>query len=115
MTRIRVKGFQIFCDRHGKMRCYHRIARTPVNLGEAPLGSPEFFAECARISELVKMAVPPKPGTLGLLIAEYRASTAFLDLQPRTQSDYQRCLDYLKPIADMPLARFDRGPCRSHP
>jgi hypothetical protein len=78
-------------------------------------GSPEFFAECARISELVKMAVPPKPGTLGLLIAEYRASTAFLDLQPRTQSDYQRCLDYLKPIADMPLARFDRGPCRSHP
>jgi hypothetical protein len=97
MTRIQVKGFQIFCDRHGKMRCYHRITRTPVNLAEAPLGSPEFFAECARISELVKMAVPPKPGTLGLLIAEYRASTAFLDLQPRTLLDYQRCLDYLKP------------------
>jgi integrase len=109
MTRIQVKGFQIFCDRHGKMRCYHRTTRTPVNLAEAPLGSPEFFAECVRISELMKMAVPPKPGTLGLLITEYRASTAFLDLQPRTRYDYQRCLDYLKPIADTPLARFDRG------
>jgi hypothetical protein len=53
MTRIRVKGFQIFCDRHGKMRCYHRIARTPVNLGEAPLGSPEFKGskKCRRITD----------------------------------------------------------------
>jgi hypothetical protein len=45
--RIRVKGFQIFRDRHEKMRCYHRITRTPVNLDEAPLGSTEFFAQCA--------------------------------------------------------------------
>jgi integrase len=108
VTRIRVKGFQIFRDRHGKMRCYHRVTRTPVNLDEAPLGSTAFFAECARIAELMKMAGPPKPGTLGLLIAEYKASIAFLDLAPRTQADYQRCLDYFKPIADTPLGRFDR-------
>ena len=51
----------------------------------------------------------PKPGTLGLLVAEYMASGAFFDLAPRTKADYQRCLDYRKPIADTPLHRFDRA------
>ena len=115
MTRVRVKGFQIFPDRHGKMRCYHRKTRTSVDLEKAPLGSAEFFAECARIAELTKIAGPPKPGTLGLLITEYRASQSFLDLAVRTRADYQRCLDYLKPISDTPLIRFDRGSCRAHP
>jgi integrase len=91
------------------MRCYHRKTRTPVNLEKSPLGSADFFAECARIAELTKMSGPPKPGTLGLLIAEYRASAEFLDREARTRSDYQRCLDYLKPIADAPLVRFDRA------
>ena len=52
---------------------------------------------------------PPKPGTLGLLISAYRSSREFLDLQARTRADYQRCLDYLKPIQDIPLARLDRA------
>jgi integrase len=92
------------------MRCYHRKTRTAVDLEKAPLGSAEFFAECGRIGELGKLAGPPKPGTLGLLIAEYKASNAFLDdLASRTQTDYQRCFDYLKPIADTPLHRFDRA------
>jgi integrase len=76
---------------------------------KAPVGSAEFFAECARIAELSKLAGPPKPGTLGLLIAEYRASAEFLDRAPRTRGDYQRCLDYLQPIADAPITRFDRA------
>jgi hypothetical protein len=109
MTRVRVKGFQIFVDRHGKLRCYHRKTRTPVDLDNAPLGSVEFFAECARIIAAKKISGPPKPGSLALLIAEYRASAEFLDREPRTRSDYQRCLDYLQPIADVPLARFDRA------
>jgi integrase len=109
MTHIRVKGFQIFADRHGKMRCYHRSTRTPVDLRTAPIGSAAFFAECARIAELTKTLGPPKPGTLGLLIAEYRSSPEFLDLAPRSRADYQRCLDYLKPIGDTPLISFDRG------
>ena len=56
MTIIRVKGFQIFADRHGRMRCYHRKSRIPVNLRKLPLGSTEFFAECARIAGLTKAA-----------------------------------------------------------
>jgi integrase len=108
VTVIRVKGFQIFVDRRGKLRCYHRKTRIPIDLVKAPIGSAEFFAECARINRISKGPDPPKPGTLGLLIAEYRASAAFVDLAPRTQTDYHRCLDYLKPIADTALIRFDR-------
>jgi integrase len=109
MTIVRVKGFQIFSDRHGRMRCYHRKSRIAIDLNRSPLGSTEFFAECARIAELTRASGPAKPGTLGRLISEYRSSPAFVDLAPRTRSDYQRCLDYLAPIADTALVKFDRA------
>lgn len=108
MTVLRIKGFQIFADRHGRMRCYHRKTKTPIDLSKAPLGSAEFVAECARIAELSKIASTAKPGTLSMLISDYRASSSFQDLAPRTRSDYQRVFDYLRPIADTALARFDR-------
>ena len=44
MTVIRVKGFQIFRDRHGRLRCYHRRTHTAIDLNKAPIGSAEFFA-----------------------------------------------------------------------
>jgi site-specific recombinase XerC len=109
MTIMRVKGFQIFTDRHGKIRCYHRATREAVDLTEAPIGSAAFFSECARITALTAVSGPPKPGTLGALITEYRSSQSFSDLAARTQTDYQRCLDYLRPITDTALSRFDRA------
>jgi hypothetical protein len=96
-------------DRHGKMQCYHRATREAIDLTKSPIGTAELFAECARIGELTKASGPPKPGTLGLLVAEYRASPSLLDLAPRTRADYQRCLDFLKPIAETALVRFDRA------
>ena len=99
-------GFQVFADRAGAYRCYHRSTKTPVDCIAFKPYSPEWYAECARIIELHTKKVP-KPGTLGKLIAEYRASPSFTDLKPRTQSDYQQCFDFLKPIADTPLIRFD--------
>jgi integrase len=107
MTRVRVKGFQIFHDRHGKLRCYHRATRKKIDLAKYPLGSAEFFAACAGITNSIKSAEEPRPGTLGKLIKQYRANAAFTDLQPRTKQDYQRVFDYLKSIDDIPLARFD--------
>jgi integrase len=107
MTVVRVKGFKIFADRHGKMRCYHRRTKTPVDLTKAPLGSAAFFSECARITEISKITFPAKPGTLGMLFAQYKAHRSFTDLAVHTRSDYQRVFDYLRPIADTPLARFD--------
>jgi integrase len=107
MTIVRVKGFQIFKDRHGRWRCYHRKTGTAIDLAKAPLGSAEFFAECARISALTTITTP-KPGTLGALISSYRDHRIFRELAPRTRSDYQGVFDYLKPIADTPLIKFDR-------
>ncbi len=107
MTRVRVRGFQIFHDRHGKLRCYHRATRHKIDLSKIPLGSAEFFAECARITDSTEVAKEPRPGTLGMLIKLYRTHQAFTDLQPRTRQDYQRVFDYLRTIDDTPLARFD--------
>jgi hypothetical protein len=110
MTIVRVKGFHIFKDRHGRLRCYHRKTGAPVDLAKAPIGSVEFLAECARIAELAKAkaAGKEKPGTLGLLIHDYRASPVFQDLSPRTRADYQGLFEYLRPIADTALVSFNR-------
>jgi integrase len=107
MTKVKLRGYKVFKDRHGKWRAYHRKTGTPVDLTKTPLGSAEFFAECAKIEAKAK-TVKEKPGTLGLLICEYRAAPAFQELAPQTQSDYQKILDYLRPIADTPLVRFNR-------
>jgi len=107
MTVVRVRGFKIFMDRHCRWRCYHRKTGSPIDLAKSPLGSAEFLADCARISALMT-ATAPKPGTLGMLISAYRDHPAFRDLAPRTRSDYQGVFDYLKPIADTPLIKFDR-------
>jgi hypothetical protein len=79
-----------------------------VDLIRFSLGSAGFIAECARIAGLLNSTTASRPGTLGALIVVYRSSPAFQGLAPRTQQDYQRCLDYLQPIADTPLTRFDR-------
>jgi integrase len=109
MTIVRVKGFQIFKDRHGRLRCYYRKTRRPVDLDKAPIGSAEFIAECAKIAALAEAkAQKEKPGSLGLLICDYRKSPVFQDLAPRTRADYQAHFDYLRPIADTALTSFDR-------
>jgi integrase len=109
MTIVRVKGFHIFKDRHGRLRCYHRKTRTSVDLARAPIGSAEFIAECAKIAALAAAkAGKEKPGTLGLLICDYRKSPVFQDLAPRTRADYQGLFEYLRPIADTPITSFNR-------
>jgi integrase len=107
MTVIRVKGFKIFRDRHGRERCYHRKTGLPIDLRKYPKGSAEFLSECARIGALISRTAP-KPGTLGLLIEAYRRHESFTDLAQATKITYQGGFDYLKPICDTPLVRFDR-------
>ncbi len=109
MAIVRAKGFQIWQDRKPpfKWRCRHRKTGAMIDLAKFPLGGIAFIAECARIMELSGKVDEPKPGTLGQLIARYRASGFFTDLAVRTRADYQRCFDYLQPIADTPLDRFN--------
>lgn len=73
MTYVRVKGFKIFRDRHGKPRCYHRASGAAVDLEKHPIGSAGFIAECTKITALSDKGADAKPGTLGLLIKRYRA------------------------------------------
>jgi integrase len=107
MAIVRAKGFAIWQDRKPpfKWRCRHRKTGAMIDMGKFPLGSLTFFAECARIAALAD-TTEAKPGTLGQLIARYRASPNFTDLELRTRCDYQRCFDYLQPIADTMLDRF---------
>lgn len=106
MTRIRIKGFQIFKDRHGKQRCYHRATGTAINLVKTPIGSPAFIAECAKITALSAKANDVKPGMLGKLIIEYKKHPAFTDLAKRTKKDYERIFNYLEPLHNTHLNRF---------
>ena len=85
MTIVRVKGFKIFHDRHGHLRCYHRKTGAPVDLKKTPVGSPGFIAECARIAALADAPVENRSGALGLLICDYRKSPLF-----RPWSDQER-------------------------
>lgn len=107
MTRIKVRGFKIFADRHGTMRCYHRASGDRIDLKEAPLGSAAFFAEVARIGK-AQEGVKPKTGTFGALVSAYRAHAAFTDLSDQTKQDYQKVFDYLKALDGAKLKRFDR-------
>jgi integrase len=106
MTRIRVRGFQIFKDRHNKWRCYHRATRTPIDLDKHPLGTSSFLAEVARIEAVLKAAPPPRPGTLGGLVKAYRAGDRFRSLKPRTRQDYENVFDFLATLDDVPLVKW---------
>lgn len=111
MARIRVKGFKIFKDKKPpfKTRCYHRATGRKIDLEKTPMGSAEFFAECAKIAAMAKAmkAKAPKPGTLGGLIAAYKAEEHFQELSPASKREYNMCAGVLEPIEDTPVHRID--------
>ena len=104
--RIKLKGFQVFKDRYGKMRCYHRKTHIKIDLEKMPLGTAAFFAECERIAAIEKRMEVAKEGTLGALIKRYKAHAAFTDLADKTKQDYNRYFNYLKDLSNVPLATF---------
>lgn len=106
MTVVRVKGLKRYFEpKSGKWYAYHR--KTGKRIG-AEFGTPAFFAELERIDSEERTS-DPKAGTLGALIASYRGSPGFLELRPRSRSDYQKVFDYLKPLATAPLAELTQG------
>jgi hypothetical protein len=52
---------------------------------------------------------PLKPGTLGSLIAAYRAYAAPTDLAPQTRPDYRKALDAREDSDKTDLERFTRS------
>lgn len=106
MTVVRVKGIKRFrSTKNGRWYAYHR--KTGQRL-VAEFGTSAFFEELRKLDDLAAVADAPRPGTFGMLAAHYRASGQFVSLAPRTRTDYQRVIDYLKPLDAMPLVQIDR-------
>ncbi|SDH07903.1 tyrosine-type recombinase/integrase [Pelagibacterium luteolum] len=101
--RVQVKGVKRYKDRHGTLRLYHRKSGTAI---DATLSGAEIAAEVARLDKLHAPAAP-KSGTLAGLLESYKKAPPFTDLATRTKSDYQKCMDYLQPIAGTPLHLMD--------
>jgi integrase len=103
------QGFDVWQDKKPPFawRCRHRKSGKMIDLVKFPIYTLPFYAECERHVAATK-AEETKPGTLGHLIARFRAETnlSWTDLAPRTRSDYQKCFDYLYPIRDTALDRF---------
>ncbi|CAJ0862121.1 hypothetical protein AMST5_01459 [freshwater sediment metagenome] len=105
MTIVRVKGIKRYTHpKTGISYTYHRASGRRIS---AEFGTPEFFEELAAIEKAHKVAAPT-PGTLGLIIDEYR-QVEWEALAPATQKTYERVFDILRPIHDMPLAKMDRS------
>ncbi len=105
-TVVRIKGLKRYFEpKTGKWYAYHRKSRRRI---AAEFGSPEFFAELAAI-EADTRGEAAKPGTLGALIVSYRKSAGFQSLQTRSKSDYQKVLEYLRPLAESPLTELTQG------
>lgn len=109
MTMVRVRGFKIFKDRHGKLRCYHRVTGHKIDLNKVPIGSSAFFAECEKINTVASAlkAKEPKPGTLGSLVTFYLRTEHFRERSERTRADYYKQASFLTPILDTPAYLID--------
>ena len=101
MTVVRVKGIKRYRVK-GKWFAYHRKSGIRI---KAEYGTGEFFAELAALERKLKTAAA-LPGTLGLLLSAYRASSLFTDLAPATQHGYARMMNLIQPINDMPLVEL---------
>ena len=106
MPDVKIKGFQIFKDRHGKLRCYHRKSGLKIDLIKYPLGSVGFLGECGRIEALGKQK-QAVPGTLGALVLSFKATIAYSDFAPKTKKNYLYCFQYLENLYGYPLVNFN--------
>jgi integrase len=101
MTIVRVKGVKRYRSK-GRWYYYHRLTGTRL---KAEFGTGEFFAELAALERRVKRE-KALPGTLGMLLASYRASPAFVDLAASTCRGYLKMMDIIRPLEEMPLAEL---------
>jgi integrase len=103
---VRIVGVKTYTDRHGKLRRYYRRKGCPSIAMDPTLEGNALAAEVSRLDALYK-PFAARAGTLILLIQAYKAkSDHWKGLRERTQQDYDRVLDYLKPVYDYRLVDF---------
>ena len=97
---VRLKGVKKVRSK-GKTYYYHRktMTRLPGGPGTAPFLSALQSLNTGRRSGIAS-------GTLGALVASYRAGPEFAALAPATRATYQKVFDGLKPLDGMPLAQI---------
>lgn len=90
-----------------KGRAYHYFRPTKQKI-KAPYGTEAFLSEYqSLLAAWEKKADPGPPGTLGALMTAYRASPEFAAKADRTKADYRDVMDYLAPLGNLPLVKFD--------
>jgi integrase len=107
MVILKIRGIKKVTAR-GRVYYYDRISGQRLY---APFGSADFLSELETVragKDGVDRVPPPRSGTFGGLIHAYRASPEFSGLAERTRKDYNRVLDYLKPLRHLPIHEFDQ-------
>lgn len=103
-VRTRLKGVNRVVAK-GKVYYYHRPTKTRI---KARYGTAAFDAEVTALNMRVAVgATDLRPGTLGGLIQRYRESVEFANYKPQTQRMYDWHLEWLRPLAGMPLRALD--------
>jgi integrase len=104
-TFVPIDGIKSYRSK-GKMYSYDR--ESGVRLKSAP-GTPEFAAEVQAVRGLAR-DVALRPGTLGAVIAIFKATDAVWDLlKPKTQLSYERAFSALEPIKNAPMSEMTRA------
>lgn len=104
--KVRVRGLKHFTRQYkGKTNTYIYHRATGERIKE-PVGSPEFLKHIDQLNDRPALAMAGKRGKLGGLVAVYKRSPEFRQLAPRTQADYDKVFDWLKPLDAAPLHRF---------
>lgn len=101
MTIVRVRGLKRYRSK-GKWYAYHRKSGRRLS---AEFGTPEFFVELNSI-ESNSRARAILPGTLGQLFTYYRNSAAYSDLAAASKVGYDRMINLIEPLREMPLAEL---------
>ena len=101
MAAVRIKGLKRYRSK-GRWYAYHRATGKRL---KAEFGTAEFFIELAALEQKNKQQVQ-RPGTIGGLLAMYRASRTFGDLARSTRGGYNKIMNLLQPLGDMPLAEL---------
>jgi len=110
MVEFKIKGIKKATAKGGTYY-YDRITGKRIT---AEFGTAEFMIEVEALraginTDEAKKSPITKNGTLGALIHAWRASPEFTGLAVRTRKDYNRIVDFLKPLTPLPISQFDQA------
>ena len=107
MTVVLIRGLKRYRPpATGPKYIYHRKAGTRIL--PTP-GTPELFAELVAIEARQPAVAAARPGTLAGLLQSYRLSRAFRDRSFDTRAQYERMLEKVRLLFDMPLVKINRA------